>query len=494
MKIQFNPKDFLRKFRLAATVVGKEHYGRHITSVKIVADKRRGITLIATNLDMTIRVKVDGMVDTGGTSLLPVKRLVTLLQLCKDESATLASTGDGVVLRYGTKSTALDTADPKEFPDVAEFPKTDYCEITAFALQAAINRTAFATDKERYSFGACTGVCFESDGKHLDVVATDGQSMAWQRIDGIDRWIEPSVVPSATLALLEKVLRDKSVVDKDDDVKMAFGSKSVSFRCGDVTIFSRPVEGRFPAWKAIVPDKRKMPLAKVACGELQYAIRIAMIGADKARPRVLLSLDAGQLTVESHFTETIYGLRESDDYRDEKYNARETFESSGSAQHSVSVSYTGEPVSFCLDPKRLTAFLSAFKDDTVLSLYLPTDADKPILIVPEDGYTYLIKPQNESARVQSDADDADEDEVDDVEEPDADTGVEVAGQDLPVEEPMREPVKKPRSDSDSETRILQLLSENEQLEAKAEHYKALLARAMRVIEKMKEKDRCVAFS
>ena len=59
---------------------------------------------------------------------------------------------------------------------------------------------------------------------------------------------------------------------------------------------------------------------------------------------------------------------------------------------------------------------------------------------------------------------------------------------------MKESVEKPRPDSDTETRILQLLSENEQLEAKAEHYKALLERAMRVIEKMKEKDRCVAFS
>ena len=243
MKIQFNPKDFLRKFRLAATAVGKENYRQHLTSVKIVADKRRGITLLATNLDMTIRVCVDGLVDTSGTSLLPVKRLVTLLQLCKDdESVTLASTEDGIVLQCGTKSTALDTADPKEFPDIAEFPKTEYWEITASVLQAIIKRTAFATD---------------------------GQSMAWQRINGIEHWIAPSIVSSATLSLLEKILKDKSIVDKHDDVKMAFGTKSVSFQCGDVTIFSRPVEGRFPAWKAIVPDKRTMPMVKVACGELR---------------------------------------------------------------------------------------------------------------------------------------------------------------------------------------------------------------------------------
>ena len=59
---------------------------------------------------------------------------------------------------------------------------------------------------------------------------------------------------------------------------------------------------------------------------------------------------------------------------------------------------------------------------------------------------------------------------------------------------MKKPAEKPRSESDTETQMLQLLSENEQLQAKAEHYKALLERAMRVIEKMKEKDRCVTFT
>jgi hypothetical protein len=46
--------------------------------------------------------------------------------------------------------------------------------------------------------------------------------------------------------------------------------------------------------------------------------------------------------------------------------------------------------------------------------------------------------------------------------------------------------------TDLQTRFFQLQMENDQLHAKAEHYKVLLERAMRVIERMKNDQRvCV---
>ena len=47
-------------------------------------------------------------------------------------------------------------------------------------------------------------------------------------------------------------------------------------------------------------------------------------------------------------------------------------------------------------------------------------------------------------------------------------------------------------DTDLQTRFFQLLSENEQLQAKAVHYKTLLDRAMRVIEKLQHEQRVSA--
>jgi hypothetical protein len=76
-------------------------------------------------------------------------------------------------------------------------------------------------------------------------------------------------------------------------------------------------------------------------------------------------------------------------------------------------------------------------------------------------------------------------------EPDADTGAEVVGTvSTEKEESMDNVDEAPRSDNELETKVFQFLQENDQLQAKVEHYKALLDRAMRVIEKLKA-EQCV---
>jgi len=82
--------------------------------------------------------------------------------------------------------------------------------------------------------------------------------------------------------------------------------------------------------------------------------------------------------------------------------------------------------------------------------------------------------------------------VPDTEDPETGTGIEVAGQELTEEEPMKNMEESPVTDNDLETKVFRLLQENDQLQAKAEHYKVLLDRAMRVIERMQNTQRvCV---
>ena len=470
MKIQFNPKDFLRKLQMAQKAV----LGRHITpileNVKIVADKKSGVFLMATNSDVGIRIRVDCTIHKSGAAILPVERLVKILKLTKEESVMLKRSETGIVLYDESKHTELQMGcDPKEFPDIAAFPKSQYCEIPVGLLQETLRRTAFAVDKNsvRHALG---GVCFESNGGLLDVVASDGRRMAWQQLEGVSPLIGRSIVPVTTLTLLEKILKDKSV-DKHDGAKMAFQKDGVMFQCGDVTLFSRLVDGEFPDWKTKVPNKRKMPHATVRCGDLFSAIRRATVCTTLGKPAVRLVLDGGVLAVESRFVETVYGNPVENGETE-----REEFEESGTARITIPVSFSGH-AEFAVCPKEIIDFLSAFNSATKLSVYLPADGKKQAMIIPEEGYTYVVLPAENW----------------DYEEPETVTGVEVDGQNLPEEESMKKPEEVPPCPVDeTETRILQLLSENEQLHARAEHYKALLVRAMRVIAKAKEKDRCVA--
>ena len=61
MKIDFNPKDFLRLFKLAAGVASTKYIRPILQNVKIVADPKDGVILMATDTEIGIRVRMDAI-------------------------------------------------------------------------------------------------------------------------------------------------------------------------------------------------------------------------------------------------------------------------------------------------------------------------------------------------------------------------------------------------------------------------------------------------
>ena len=454
MQIHFNPKEFLCKFRLAASVAPSKDVVPILQNVKIVACKKHGTVLMATDTELGIRVAVDCNVSKNGAALLPVKRLLKMLPLFKDESVTMESSKTGIVLYGDSKRVELESGNPDEFPDVVEFSETVSCTMPACLLQKAIRRTAFAVDMNHGQFPS--GVCFQSDGHYVEVVATDGCRFAWQRVETKLRRFKNSIIPLATISILEHILKDKSICGIDR-VKIAFKNDSVVIQCSHITLYSRLCvsenNSSFSHWESVIPDECNMLHGIVQCGELLGAVRRAMIMTGKENP-VRFEVDNERLVVVGRCPEA------------------------GTAKITVPIGFTGQ-ATFAVSPIQMIDLLSSFDKSTKLSLYFPTEENKPAMIRTQDDYCYVVMPSK----------------VAEMEQPDADMGVEIVGEFQPKEEPMDESIEKPGdsdSDREMETKLLSLMSENDQLQAKVEHYKSLLERSMLVIEKMKRDQRCIA--
>jgi len=149
MKIDFTPKDFLRLFKLAAGVASTKYITPILQNVKIVADKQNGAILMATNLEIGIRVRLDVHVSESGEALLLVKTLRTILDFTKEPTLTMERTQDGKVVVYGANERhELCTQDPDEFPNAEEFDASDYFELGVDNVQTLLNRTIFAVDNK----------------------------------------------------------------------------------------------------------------------------------------------------------------------------------------------------------------------------------------------------------------------------------------------------------------------------------------------------------
>jgi DNA polymerase-3 subunit beta len=371
MKIQFDPKDFSPKFKLAASVAAARDIKPILQNVKIKADKKTGVILQATDTELGIRINIGCDVAANGEAVLPTKRLTQILDLTGEGRLTIESTDSSTIVSGENENYELNTQSPDEFPNVEEFEETAYHEIPAKALKEMIRRTTFATDTEnvRYALG---GVYFEMVKNNISVVATDGRRLAWQEGKGEcvnDHKVESSILPARTLQILERVLGDKSI-DEDDSIKMAISSNRVLFQCKDVTLFSRLVEGRFPKWRTIIPKTDEDAPVTIECGALLPAVLRAQIATSELEPGIYFVFDAGKLTLKGEGKEI------------------------GNSTSDVLISFDGPKKTIKLDPKFMTTFLRVLDSSSVLSIYLPPDND-PVKITTDDGgYVYVVMPMS----------------------------------------------------------------------------------------------------
>jgi len=473
MKIHFNPKDFLRQFKLASSIALGKDVKPILCNVKIVANKRDGVVLMATDTEFGIRCRIDADVSVSGEALLPPKQFRQILESAKDGRLTLETTANGIIVTgENGEQWGLDTQSPDEFLDVADFAETSYHEIPAKALSEMIRRTIFAIDTEdiRYALG---GVCWEHDGSCITAVATDGKRLAAQDADGIrvnGHEFEPAILPVNVLKLLSKALKEKSVSDTDN-VKMAVHAVAdeerrttgtVHFHCGDVTIFSRLVVGKFPKWRPIVPTTDDRLHAQVRCETLRTALKRMV--TTELQPGVTFTFRRGGLTLESRAKE------------------------SGQSTATIPATCNGT-ADFIFDVTFIREYLRPLDAETVVNIYMAVDNDPVLFSIGDGDYRYVVMPMMRDEKTASTKPAADANV-----KPESDTGIENVGQESTKEEPMKDTDECPCPDdfTDLQTRFFQLQMEHDQLQAKVEHYKILLDRAMRVIAKLKDDQRvCV---
>jgi DNA polymerase-3 subunit beta len=373
MKIQFDPKDFSPKFKLAASVATARDIKPILQNVKVKADKKLGLILQATDSEIGIRIRIDCDIVANGEAVLPKELMSKVLDRTKEERMTLESTESNVTINgeRGEYHEFL-TQPADEFPNVEEFEETAYHEIPAKALKEMIRRTTFATDTDNIKY-ALGGVYFEMVEDNISVVATDGRRLAWQEGKGncvSGHKVETSILPVRTLQILERVLQDKSI-DEDDDIRMAISANRVLFQCKDVTLFSRLVEGRFPKWRTIIPKSDDDTPVTIECITLLDAVSQAEISTTDLDPGIVFTFEKGKLTVEG--------------------KGKERGVSKGAE---IPISFDGEKKTVKLDPKFMISFLRVLESGTVLSIYLPPDND-PIKITADDGgYVYVVMPMS----------------------------------------------------------------------------------------------------
>lgn len=367
MRVVCHREGLLSACQVASVAVAARDVKPVLKNLKaIVADDR--CTLMATDLELGIRLEVRGIkVEEPGEALLPTGRIVSILRESGDEEMTIEAGPDSCVVRGQTTEYEMPGEDPAIFPDVPTFDEEKYHEIRAGVLREMIRRTIFAAAAEGTArFGATTGLLCEFEGEQAVLVATDGRRLALTKGQAQAHGEHSTkgqtpVVPAKALNLLER-----NLTEPDEVVKLCLRSNDVLMKTERAMIYSRLVEGRYPNYKQVLPQKHaaRVPLT---VGPFLSAVKQAAIMTDDESKRVRFQFNAGKLTLRAQGAE------------------------SGQSRVELPIEYEGKPLEISFDPKNLTDMLRVLEPDVALTLDL-NDASAPAVFRHEPGYVYVVMP------------------------------------------------------------------------------------------------------
>jgi len=373
MRATFNPDELRNAFALAASIAPARSPKQVLQDVKLSTGPD-GATLEATDLEVAVRVRVGGAeIDEPGDALLPTARFGAILRTWGGGPIPLAL-DDGGTLRVGSGRAAykLNVGDASLFPSVPAAPTGLRREVDADALATALKRTVFACDPHNTRF-ALGGVLFEpdpDDAGRLLLVATDGRRLARAAVvaatAGGGGGEATRVVPVKAVKLLLRSLPGGG------SVAMAFDGRSMAAAIGGVEVWSRLVEGRFPAYRDVFPAG--VPhRAAFAAGALRAAVeQAAVVTGDESRG-VDFALSAGSLRLSARAADA------------------------GESAVECDAGYDGPEVAFTLDPNYILDMLRTLDADAAVVL-AAIDAKHGVVLTADDGaYAYVAMPMTREA-------------------------------------------------------------------------------------------------
>jgi DNA polymerase-3 subunit beta len=371
MKVKCQRDGLLTACRLVGQAVAARTTKPILSNVKAVAHDD-ALTLMATDLEVGVRYELRGIdVQKAGEAVIPIIRLVAILQESADADVTLDAGENGTLVRTSTGRFQLPGGNPDEFPDLPTFDAGGtYHEIPAGVLRTMIKRTAFAADrKEGTARWAVTGVLWEAGDNKARLIATDTKRLAMTEgraeVHGStekDARGQSHLIPQKAVQLL-----DRSLMDDGAPIRVALRPNEALFENGPVLIHTKLVEGRFPPYRDIIPKRSGVKLA-LPVPDFLSRVRQAAIMTDDETKRVDFHFEAGKVTLKAQGAET------------------------GSSEVVLDLpDYAGADVEIAFDPQYLVEMLRAIEGEATLTLEM-TDGQKPALFKVGDGYLYLVMP------------------------------------------------------------------------------------------------------
>ncbi|HLD31391.1 MAG TPA: DNA polymerase III subunit beta [Patescibacteria group bacterium] len=332
-----------------------------------------GVRLSATNLEVAIRANLRAKVERTGTFTIPAKTLTDFVHLLPEEQVELELEGNELKINCGTSSTKIKGMPADEYPVVPEVEENHAYAIKVDDLKKGLSQVVMAVAKNEIRpelAGVYLGF-FTDRFPGLILAATDSYRLAEKKLEVAQGKDEVRcILPARAVYEMIRLLGLGNGKQGESQARLWVSDNQLALRYDDFEMTSRLIDGKYPEYSQIIPDKFKTT-AILSLEEVVKKIKAASLFTTTGVNAVSFDINAGQGTLNISSTNTQTGEHASE----------------------IDADITGEENSILLNHRYVLDGLQNMDDDRVG--FMVNSGDSPCLFKSQkdgDSFLYIVMP------------------------------------------------------------------------------------------------------
>jgi DNA polymerase-3 subunit beta len=363
MKFTFSKEVLLKEISIAQEIISSKNAILILSNIYLEAAKGR-LIIKAKDMKVNFQTEVPVNVIEEGSATIYGDKLFGIVSSFPCDEIEFSLSDNIAIIKPTTKKKPeykLKSMASEKFP---EFPVSNspFFEMPIKNFREMIQQSVFAVsdDETRYFMN---GVYLEKIEDNINMVATDGRRLAFVGKKAGKKINDFSgvIIPPKILTTILKRSGDEGTINISLNDKMIF-INFASYQFSSVLI-----EGMFPNYKKVIPEKQEFSLS-IRRDEMLDALKRVSLMVEKKSHRIFLGISSGKMSVYSEESEI------------------------GTVEDEISCKYEGDDITIALNYRYLEEPFRVMTDDEISIRF--SSATKAITIepVPQKDFFHIVMP------------------------------------------------------------------------------------------------------
>lgn len=252
MKLSCLQKNLIQGINTVEKAIARNSTLPILNNILIEVDKGR-LKLSATNLEIAIISWVGAKISKPGQLTIPARILSNFVNSLPSKKVDLENKANSLEIKCENFKVNIKGLTAKDFPLIPRIKKDPVIKISSPNLKRGlgqvISSAAISDSRPELS-----GVLFKTQGQELKLVATDSYRLAEKKIFLREKPKQDIslIIPLRTAYEINRILGDQ-----EGEMGLSLGENQALFDINKSQIISRLIDGKFPDYEKIIPEKFK---------------------------------------------------------------------------------------------------------------------------------------------------------------------------------------------------------------------------------------------